>query len=221
MAKRRKYVAYLRTSTGRQTLGIEAQREGIGRFINGGAEVVAEYVEHESGKRDDRPQIGRALERCELTGATLVVATLDRLTRNVAFLETVKASGVKFQCADMPDADSFMLGIMAQVAEYERKQISRRTKAALAAAKANGTKLGSPIAAETIARYRDPAKATEALVASANSWAEKRRNVIEDIRSAGITSASAIARELNVRSIETPRGGHWSAVQVQRLLSRF
>src|SRR5262245_21085937 len=142
-----KFVAYLRVSTDRQGksgLGLEAQREAVQRFIQarGGVIVAREYVEVESGKRNDRPKLAQALKQCRLTGATLVVAKLDRLSRNAAFLLTLRDSGVDFVAADLPEANTMTVGVMAIVAQHEREAISARTKAALAAARARGIKLG-------------------------------------------------------------------------------
>src|SRR3954471_11447089 len=140
------FVAYYRVSTarqGRSGLGLEAQRRSVADFLNGGSwDLLAEFVEVESGKADDRPQLEQALATCELSGATLVVAKLDRLSRNLAFLAKLQESGARFVAADMPEANELTIHIMAAVAQAERKAISTRTKEALAAAKARGVKLG-------------------------------------------------------------------------------
>src|SRR5882672_7409199 len=145
--QRSKFVAYLRVSTakqGRSGLGLEAQRESVRQFVvsRSGKIIAPELVEVETGKRNDRPELGKALKRCRLTGATLVVAKLDRLSRNAAFLMTLRDSGVDFIAADLPEANTMTVGVMAVVAQHEREAISQRTKAALQAAKARGTKLG-------------------------------------------------------------------------------
>jgi DNA invertase Pin-like site-specific DNA recombinase len=142
-----KFVAYLRVSTaqqGRSGLGLEAQRETVTRFVagSGGRLIAPEFVEIETGKRNDRPQLAAALKRCRATGATLVVAKLDRLSRNAAFLMTLRDSGARFVAADMPEANTLTIGLMAVMAQHEREAISRRTKEALAAANARGKKLG-------------------------------------------------------------------------------
>jgi DNA invertase Pin-like site-specific DNA recombinase len=224
-----KYVGYLRVSTDRQGesgLGLEAQRAAIVRHINGNAEVLSWYTETETGKRNDRPELAEALDHCELTGATLVVATLDRLTRDRMFLEMVKRrsrAGFEFKCADMPDASAFVLGIMADVAEYELAKISQRTKAALAAAKARGVKLGNPRGAAPMAagRAEGAIRAGERHRAKADSWAEKRRAAVNELVAGGIGSNNAIARELNGRMILTPRNGLWTATSVRRLRERL
>src|SRR3954471_1117781 len=143
-----RYVSYLRVSTdrqGRSGLGLEAQRKAVQEFLNGGRwDLIAEFVEVESGKRDDRPKLAEALSLCRLHNATLVIAKLDRLSRDAAFLLGLQKAGVRFVAADMPEANELVVGIMAVVAQAERKMISTRTKAALAAAKARGVRLGKP-----------------------------------------------------------------------------
>jgi DNA invertase Pin-like site-specific DNA recombinase len=140
------FIAYYRVSTSTQAqsgLGLEAQKRDVLGFINGnGNRLVAEFTEVESGKRCDRPQLNNALNHCRETGAKLLIARLDRLARNAAFLLTIRDSGVEFIAADMPDANRLTVGIMALVAEDEAERISQRTKAALVAAKARGVKLG-------------------------------------------------------------------------------
>src|ERR1700727_445603 len=141
-----KFVSYLRVSTQRQGesgLGLEAQREAVAGYLNGGKwALVQEVLEVESGKRSDRPELARALSLCRLHRATLLVAKLDRLARNVAFISALMEAGVKFVAVDLPQANELTVHIMASMAEYEAKAISARTKAALAAAKARGTQLG-------------------------------------------------------------------------------
>lgn len=142
-----KFVAYLRVSTarqGRSGLGLEAQQEAVQQFVRsrGGKIIAPEFVEVETGKRNDRPELMKALKRCRVTGAALVVAKLDRLSRNAAFLMTLRDSGVDFVAADLPEANTLTVGVMAVVAQHEREAISQRTKAALAAAKVRGTTLG-------------------------------------------------------------------------------
>ena len=140
------FIAYYRVSTarqGRSGLGLDAQRKSVTDFLNGGSwELLSEFVEVESGKNDDRPQLEQALATCELSGATLVVAKLDRLSRNLAFLAKLQDSGARFVAADMPEANELTIHIMAAVAQAERKAISTRTREALAAAKARGVRLG-------------------------------------------------------------------------------
>lgn len=223
------YVAYIRVSTQRQGksgLGLDAQRQRILDFVGDSKMIVRWFKDHESGGKADRDQLEKALSHCELTGATLLVATLDRLSRDVLFLETVKrrcdAGGFDFRCCDMPDANSFMLGVMAQLAQYERERIRERTKAALAQAKARGVKLGSPHGARYLAPHREQAwqKAGETHRTKADNWAEKRRPLIEDMVKEGLSNR-AIARKLAEQGINTPRGGAWTATGVKRLLNRL
>ena len=151
-----RFVAYERVSTarqGRSGLGLEAQRRAIDDFIaNRDATLVGRYTEVESGRKNDRPELDAALTLARLTGATLVIAKLDRLSRNAAFLLTLRDSGVTFLAVDMPEADDLTFGIMALVAQQEREAISRRTREALAAAKVRGKKLGNPNGAEALRR---------------------------------------------------------------------
>ncbi len=222
------FVAYIRVSTarqGRSGLGLDAQRQRILDFV-GSNEVIAWHEEHESGAKSDRPELERALSACELTGSTLLVATLDRLTRDVAFLETVKRrceiGGFAFRCADMPDATEFVLGILIQVAAYERQRISERTRAALQVAKERGTKLGNPEGFKAFKGRQGLgiARAAVSHKARADEWAEKRRGLLEELLAADL-NLSAMARELTARKITTRRGGQWHARTVANLLSRL
>ena len=215
------FVSYLRVSTdkqGRSGLGIEAQRAAVASYLAGfDAAPLAEFVEVESGKRDDRPELTRALAECRVRKAILIIAKLDRLARDAHFLLGLQRSGIAFTAADMPNANRLTVGIMAMVAEEERRAISERTKAALAAAKARGVKLGGR--AENLKNAGlGRQKAVEARQAKASSRAADLLPVIEAIRAEGITSATGIAKVLNKRSIPTTRGGRWQAVQVQRMI---
>jgi DNA invertase Pin-like site-specific DNA recombinase len=220
-----KFISYLRVSTaaqGKSGLGIDAQREAVNSFLNGGRwELLEEYVEVESGKKDDRerPQLGKALHHCKITGATLVIAKLDRLARDAHFLLGLQKAGVKFQAADMPEANEMVVGIMAVIAQGERKMISERTKAALAAAKARGTKLGNPNGAAHL-RGLGNAKAVETIKANAQRRAIDVFSTIEDLKATGITSARQLAKALNDRGILTPRGGKWHPASVLRVMQR-
>lgn len=212
------YVAYLRVSTqkqGQSGLGLEAQRMAVEAFArHHGGHIQATYVEVESGKRSDRPELQKALKFARKGKATLLIAKLDRLARNVAFIANLMDAGVDFAACDQPFASRLTLHILSAVAEDEARRTSERTKAALAAAKARGVKLGSPIAAATIAN----ARATRSRYAAEASVGTRR--VIEDIQAAGVTSFAAIARALEARGIKTPGGkAGWQAVQVSRLLA--
>jgi len=217
-----KFVSYLRVSTAKQGasgLGLEAQRKAVDDYLNGGRwTVLQEIVEVESGKDDDRPKLAEAMALCRLHNAVLVIAKLDRLSRDVHFLTGLQRAGVRFVAADMPEANEMVVQIMAVVAQAERKMISARTKAALQAAKARGTVLGGfrgyvPSAADVKA-------ATDARKARAAARGADLAPVIEALRTEGITSATGLARALTERGIPTARGGStWTAVQVQRVTS--
>lgn len=213
-----KWVSYLRVSTdkqGRSGLGLEAQRQAVANFLNGGDwELVAEFVEIESGKRNDRPQLASALAACRKHKGTLVIAKLDRLARNVAFIAALMETKIKFVACDMPEATPFMLHIYAAVAEQEARAISERTKVALQAAKARGVKLGGP----KLAQARRAGWKTNAN--NANRFAANTRPIIERIRASGVKSLRGIAKELAARNVATARGGQWTPVQVSSILQR-
>lgn len=217
-AKARRFVAYYRVSTdkqGQSGLGLDAQRKAVMDYLNGGAwELVAEYTEVESGKRANRPQLEKALEACRRQKAKLVIAKLDRLSRNLAFIATLMDSGVEFVAVDNPHANKLTVHILAAVAQHEREMISERTKVALQAAKARGKRLGNPriVAAAAIGR--------EALKVANGAYAANVLPIIREIRAAGAKSANTIAAKLNERKVPTRRGGRWSHVQVGALLAR-
>lgn len=218
------HVTYFRVSTAKQGssgLGIAAQRDAVERYLNGGKwRVVGEFTEVESGKRADRPELAKAIEMCRLYGARLVVAKLDRLSRDPHFLHGLQRAGIDFVAADMPDANKLTVGVMALVAEQEREAISARTKAALQAAKARGQILGGYRGRQFTAADHEAAAAGR----RAKGQAEVARlsPVIAELRAAGITSATGLARALTERGIPTARGGEtWTTVQVQRVLARL
>ena len=220
-AKSPRYVAYLRVSTerqGRSGLGLDAQRQAIADFCDGHP-PVAEFVEIESGKRDERPQLAKALHRAKVTGAKLLIAKLDRLSRNVGFIAALQDSGVKFVCADMPEANELTVHLFAAIAQHERKTISQRTKVALAAAKRRGQKLGNPNGARAL-RGLGNREATAAIKAKATRFAEDVAPIIADIRADGITSYRGIAKELNARGILTARRGAWYPATVRAVMLR-
>ena len=217
-----RFVSYLRVSTARQGtsgLGLEAQRAAVAGFLNGGDwTLLQEILEVESGKRNDRPALATALKLCRKHRATLVIAKLDRLARNVAFISNLMESGVEFVAVDMPQANRFVVHILAAVAEQEAEAISKRTKAALAAAKARGTKLGGRrVSAERFAEIG--AAARKGRTAKAATKREEILPTIAKIKEAGATTLRAIAAELNARNIPAVQGGEWSPVQVMRVLS--
>ena len=225
MAAGQRLVAYERVSTARQGLsglGLEAQRKVIEDFAaSRGAEVLARFTEVESGRKADRPELARALHLAKVTGATLVIAKLDRLSRNAAFLLALRDSGVRFLAVDMPEANDLTVGIMALVAQAEREAISRRTKEALAVAKARGVKLGNPNGAAALRRAGEAGVALRAVVsANAEAFAQDLAPVLDDVRTKGHVSLRAIAAELTVRGIRTRRGGAWNVGNVSALLRR-
>jgi DNA invertase Pin-like site-specific DNA recombinase len=215
-----RFVVYLRVSTARQGasgLGIEAQREAVARHVAGaGGRALAEFVETESGKRSDRPQLAAALAACRAHRATLLIARLDRLARNVRFIAGLMESGVPFLACDVPNATPFMLHIYAAVAQEEGRAISARTKAALAAAKARGVRLGNP---NLLAGSPEQARrAAAAKSAKAAARAAVLRPVVAEIRAAGVATLAGIAQALTARGVATPSGrGAWSAATVLRL----
>jgi DNA invertase Pin-like site-specific DNA recombinase len=219
-----KWVSYLRVSTnrqGRSGLGLEAQRKAVDDFLNGGNwQVVKEFVEVESGKRTDRPVLAEAIKACRLYGAKLVIAKIDRLSRDAHFLLGLEKAGVDFVAADMPNANRLTVGIMAMVADEERRMISRRTKEALAAAKRRGVKLGGFRKGAGVSR-KAREKGNAAMARIAADRAADIAPVIAELRQAGAKSLNAIANGLNERGIPTARGGSWSATQVARVKARI
>lgn len=219
----RKFVSYLPVSTSRQGqsgLGLDAQRSSVKDFFSGTkSNLIGEFVEVESGRNTNRSELLKALGMCRIHGATLVVAKLDRLSRNAHFLLGLKESGVEFVCCDMPSANRLTVGIMAMVAEEEARLISVRTKSALAVAKERGVKLGTP--------NLTPERSTLGAEVSARTRSERARRRAQDLapvlaalRGEGVSRPSEIARRFNEQGIPTARGGQWSVVQVQRLLTR-
>ncbi len=228
-----KFIAYYRVSTecqGRSGLGLDAQKKAVLDYLGGnGWELTDEITEVETGKNAARPGLDKAFKLARVHGARVVIAKLDRLSRNAAFLLKLQDAGAPFVCADMPDANELTVGIMAVFAQAERKMVSKRTKDALAIAKARGIKMGA-------AAHRDPKANTARLKAGqaeagrkgraarsrlAAAHAQDMMDVINDIREAGIVSATAISNELNARSIPTPSGrGKWQATTVQRIIKR-
>jgi len=204
------YVAYYRVSTQRQGqsgLGLDAQRHAVA-----GYDIIAEFTEVESGKKADRPELAQALALAKETGATLLIAKLDRLARNVHFITGLLEAGVPIVCADMPEADRTFLQMAAVFAEWEGRRISERTKAALAAAKQRGIKLGSPCPAKGGAATAGIRRDATAKVAP------QAMPVITALRNAG-QSLRAIASALNSAGIPTAMGGQWHASSVRNLIN--
>ena len=215
------FVTYLRVSTDRQGksgLGLEAQRAAVLDHVSGKGEIAAEYVEIESGKRNERPQLACAMAEAKRIGAVLLIAKLDRLARNVAFIANLLEAGVEIAAADMPEANRFLLHVMAAVAEHEAQAISDRTRAALAAAKARGVKLGWSIPERASEQRQAARKGAAVNRARALAHAENVLPVIEQIRAGG-ASLRQIAAELNTRGIKTARGGKWYATTVRNIIT--
>lgn len=216
-------VSYLRVSSGQQGksgLGIEAQRSAIARFAEAeGFTIIAEHVEVETGKGSDalarRPKLAEALAASRKAKCAVVVAKLDRLSRDVAFISRLMAERVPFISAELgPDADPFMLHLYAALAEKERALISSRTKAALEAARLRGTRLGNP----RIAEARE--KARQQVLNKADHFARNVAPVIREIRATGANTFRAIASALNARGVPTARGGRWEAATVRNIEMR-
>ncbi len=220
-----RYVSYLRVSTaqqGRSGLGLEAQRKAIEDYLQqtGGELVAPEFLEVESGKKKERPILRDAIQHAKQNNAILLVAKLDRLARNLAFITQLQEAGVAFRACDMPEANEFMVHILGAVAQYERKMISERTKAGLAAAKARGVKLGRP--ENLVHGLDDPAAIWNSKQrVMALEAAERLRPVIKELQERGITGVRAICRALQEKGHKTARGGVWHPASVSRLLKRL
>lgn len=238
----RKAVSYCRVSTAGQQvsgLGLDSQRKAIQTYLSSSDwELLAEFVETESGGNDDRPVLQEALRLCVLTGATLVVSKLDRLARSVNFLSGLQKAGTPFIAVDFPEANAMMLGILAVLAEYERKLIAERTAAALKSAKERGPTycirrgrmtypLGATGAAnltknpETAAKGRQLGSA--ALVNKADEFARRMRPTLEIYMNSGVNTPTQIATRLNAANILTARKkrGSWTAQGVKNILTRL
>jgi len=216
-----RFIAYYRVSTARQGasgLGLEAQQESVRAFLNGGSwELVGEFQEVETGKGSDatakRPQLRAALEACRKQGATLLIAKIDRLARNVHFVSGLMESRVKFVACDMPDANDLTIHIIAAVAEHEAKRISQRTKDALAVAKARGVELGKMGPANLRPNV-------EKRQAEAVAFVEKLRPLFAGMAARQLSQRTMVT-ELNQIGVPAPRGGEWRLSQVQRVLDRL
>ena len=230
-----RFIAYYRVSTqkqGQSGLGLDAQKEAVRSYLDGGKwKLIAEFVEIETGKGSNalerRPQLRAALALCKKQKATLIIAKLDRLARNVAFISGLMETGIEFRAADLPTADPFMLHIYAAVAEQERKMIGRRTREALAAAKARGVKLGiaGPDNLRRAIKLGTAGPANlrhviEQRQADAAAYAEGLREVMQGLKELKL-SQRAIADEMNNREIDAPRGGKWYLPTVQRVMARL
>lgn len=226
---RGRFVAYYRVSTKRQSqsgLGLEAQKTAVAGYLNGGSwTLLKEFTEVESGKNDEnRPKLHEALHLCKLTGARLIIAKLDRLSRDVEFLARLQKSRTKFVAVDMPEANELVIHIMAAMAQHERQRISERIKAALAEAKKRGTKLGpQPEGIAAIIKHgkRGRALALAAKARKADAFAQDVAPVIKSLQAEGVASTPALASALNARGIQSARGFHWTPAGVGRVLRRL
>lgn len=210
------FIAYYRVSTeqqGKSGLGLEAQKEAVHRYLGGG-KLVSEFIEVETGKGsnalDRRPQLKAALDLCKKHKATLVIAKLDRLARNVHFISGLIETGVDFVAADMPQANKVMLQMHAVMSEWERDQISARTKAALSAAKVRGVQLGT-------AGPDNLKPNIEARQEAARAFAAKLSGTIQGMKARGLPQRKMVD-ELNSLGVKTARGGEWSLIQLQRVM---
>jgi DNA invertase Pin-like site-specific DNA recombinase len=218
-----KYVAYYRVSTHKQGisgLGLESQQSTTRDYVASvGGELVSSFQDVESGAKDNRPELHKALRECRLTGAALLIAKLDRLSRNRNFLMSLQESSITFVCCDMPEANNFTVGILACMAEYERELISERTKAALKAAKARGVILGNPNL--DLVRNNDTTAATAARTATAKARNSELRQVISEIKEDADKSLTLreVADHLNEAGYTTSRGAKFHATSVNRVLA--
>lgn len=213
------YIAYYRVSTSEQGmsgLGIEAQQDAARSFAKNDC-ILAEYTEVESGKNNNRAELMKALQHAKNANATLLIAKLDRLSRNLTFISTLMDAHVKFKCCDMPEADNFTIHIFAALAQKEREQISARTKAALSALKARGVKLGGTkrITPEAGRTGNEAMKAKKEM----NENNQRAGTVINLLRTNGAT-LQEITDELNKKGFKTSRGGTFRAEQVKRLITK-
>jgi DNA invertase Pin-like site-specific DNA recombinase len=207
------FVSYYRVSTTKQGasgLGLDAQRASVIAHVKG-EPILAEFVEVESGRKDDRPKLVEAMSYAKKHKAVLCIAKLDRLARDVHFISGLMKSKVEFEACDMPQANKFTVHVMAAMAEHEAEMISTRTKQALAAAKARGTVLGGV--------RHDLGTARAVQTANADARRSNVLPIIESIRAAGVTTLKGIASALNARGVKTARGGEWTATQVSRVIA--
>lgn len=215
------YIAYYRVSTMKQGvsgLGLAAQRSAVISFVREKSQICAEYTEIESGKRNNRQELARAIDHAKRERATLVIAKLDRLSRNASFIFALRDSGVEFVCADMPEANTLSIGIFATMAQYERELISERTKAALAAKKAQGYRLGTP--SNLTAAARETSKQVRKEKARQKETNRIAGHFALQLRRAG-KSYRVIAEELNTSGLRSSRGGKFYASTVQHILSLY
>lgn len=216
-----KFITYLRVSTqkqGESGLGLEAQRNTVKIHAQQKkADIIAEFVEVESGKKNDRPKLTEAIQYAKENNAILLIAKLDRLSRNAGFIFKLRDTGVQFECCDIPDANTLTIGIFATVAQHERERISERTRQALAAKKARGERLGKPDNLDDSARIKG-AQANK-MKAEQNEANKRAKLMAVSLRQSG-KSFQQIANELNSNGFYTPTGKHWNVGSLNRLVNR-
>ena len=219
-------VAYYRVSKESQRrsgLGLEAQKQAVANLCAAkGWKIAAEFTETESGKRNDRRELCAALRQANVTGATLAVAKLDRLSRDAEFTLHLRNSGVDFVCADNPTVTRLTIGLLAVVNEDERERISLRTREALAAAKARGVVLGNPNGAAALLRA---GKGNKAAIGAVQGLADRHATLLApevlELKQEGMKSFRELAAGMNARSLKTPRGGKWHPASVRNLVARL
>ena len=216
-----KFISYYRVSTQKQGisgLGLEAQRTDVNRFISKGGELIAEFQDIESGKKDNRPNLIKAIEECKKQGATLLIAKLDRLSRNASFIFTLRDAKVDFQCCDLPNANTVTIGIMAVLAQDERERISHRTKSALAELKKQGKQLGTPENLTDNAREVSLQVRKQNAIQNENN--RKAGALIVSFRQSG-KSFYKITKEINDLGFKTRTNKRFQQNQVQILFKRY
>jgi DNA invertase Pin-like site-specific DNA recombinase len=214
-----KYISYLRVSTqqqGRSGLGIEAQKQAVQEFLKQyPGELLAEFVEVESGKNSNRPELNKAIDFCELTGGTLVVAKLDRLSRDLHFLTSLQKRNLQFKICDMPQIDELTVHVLGATAQHELRLISNRTRTALAQAKARGVQLGNPNL--NVIRNRDVTAANKVRSIAQAEWRQKILRIIQHHEKMGITSCKGLAEILNKNGLKSYRGKPFTTAIVSKI----
>lgn len=228
-----KFVVYYRVSKESQGiagLGIDAQKRAVNAYLQHSGTSVGEFIEVESGRRNDRPEMTKAIARCKITGARLLIAKLDRLSRDVHFLTGLEKDGIDFICCDMPHANRLTVHILAAVAQDEAERISRRTKDALQSIKdrlANGEEYISKRSGRRVVRLGNPNGisvsrrdlGTAATVAKAQAFADRVGPTVRALRDAPMT-LKQVAAQLNATHVKAPNGETWTAMTVHRVLAR-
>ena len=224
MKENQKFIAYFRVSTekqGKSGLGLDAQQQSVANFVSNENQILESYTEVESGKQQNRPELQKALVKTKSLGATLLIAKLDRLARNVAFIANLLESGVEVVAVDMPQANKFMLHVMAAVAEQEATAISERTRAALQVAKARGVKLGWANPRRKEEQRKSSQKGCRRGKLNADIFALKIYPIYVKLHAQGFCEAKGMADALNERGVRSARGGIWYTSSVQNLEARL